>query len=82
VLPRTGPGEIELVGDDIAGIGVHIAARIAAAAEASSVWVSRIVTDLVTGSGLRFVNRGSHSLKGVPGTWDLYAVGDDPLGRE
>jgi class 3 adenylate cyclase len=70
-------GEIEVFGDDIAGIGVHIAARIAAAAEPSSVWVSRIVTDLVTGSGLRFTDRGAHALKGVPGSWDLYALADD-----
>jgi len=76
---RTGvhTGEIEVSGDDIAGIGVHIAARVAAAAEPSSVWVSRIVTDLVTGSGLQFVHRGAHRLKGLPGSWDLYAVADD-----
>jgi class 3 adenylate cyclase len=70
-------GEIEVFGNDIAGIGVHIAARVAAAAEPSNVWVSRIVTDLVTGSGLQFVHRGAHELKGVPGTWDLYAVADE-----
>jgi class 3 adenylate cyclase len=70
-------GEIELRGSDIAGIAVHIAARVAAAAEPSTVWVSRTVTDLVIGSGLRFADRGSHELKGVPGTWPLYAVTDD-----
>jgi class 3 adenylate cyclase len=70
-------GEIEVCGDDIAGIGVHIAARVSAAAERSTVLVSRIVTDLVTGSGLRFIHRGTHDLKGVPGSWDLYAVADD-----
>jgi class 3 adenylate cyclase len=70
-------GEIELRGDDIAGIGVHIAARVAARAEPSTVWVSRTVTDLVIGSGLRFRARGDHELKGVPGTWPLYSVTDD-----
>ena len=70
-------GEIELRGNDIAGIGVHIAARVAAAAEPSTVWVSRTVTDLVIGSGLRFTDRGAHELKGVPGTWALYEVADD-----
>jgi class 3 adenylate cyclase len=67
-------GEIEVCGDDITGVGVHIAARVAAAARPSSVWVSRIVTDLVTGSGLQFVHCGTHDLKGLPGSWDLYAV--------
>jgi len=78
---RTGlhTGEIEQRGDDIAGIGVHIAARVAALAEPSSVWVSRTVTDLVVGSGIRFEALGEHQLKGVPGTWALYAVaGRDP----
>ena len=70
-------GEIELRGDDIAGIGVHIAARVAAKAEPSTVWVSRTVTDLVIGSGLHFRARGDHELKGVPGTWPLYSVTDD-----
>jgi class 3 adenylate cyclase len=69
-------GEIELRGDDIAGVAVHIAARVAALAEPSTVWVSRTVTDLVTGSGIRFTDRGNRDLKGVPGTWDLYAVAD------
>jgi class 3 adenylate cyclase len=69
-------GEIELRGDDIAGVAVHIAARVAALAEPSTVWVSRTVTDLVTGSGIRFSDCGNHDLKGVPGTWALYAVSD------
>jgi class 3 adenylate cyclase len=75
---RTGvhTGEVEVCGDDITGIGVHIAARVAATAEPSSVWVSRIVTDLVTGSGLQFLHCGTLPLKGLPGTWDLYAVSD------
>jgi class 3 adenylate cyclase len=69
-------GEVEVRGDDIGGIGVHIAARIAALAAPRTVWVSRTLTDLVAGSGLRFDDRGAHQLKGVPGTWPLYAVQD------
>jgi class 3 adenylate cyclase len=71
----TGDGFVAMF--DGPGIGVHIAARVAAAAEPSTVWVSRTVTDLVIGSGLRVADRGSHELKGVPGTWALYAVADD-----
>jgi class 3 adenylate cyclase len=70
-------GEIEQRGDDIAGIGVHIAARVGALAKPSSVWVSRTVTDLVVGSGIRFEALGDHELKGVPGTWTLYAVAEE-----
>jgi class 3 adenylate cyclase len=69
-------GEIELRDQDIAGLGVHVAARIAALAEASTVWVSRTVTDLVIGSGIRFDERGAYELKGVPGQWMLYSVTD------
>jgi class 3 adenylate cyclase len=77
---RTGvhTGEIERRGNDISGIGVHIAARIASLAEPSSVWVSRTVTDLVVGSGIQFDARGERELKGVPGPWALYAVTDSP----
>jgi class 3 adenylate cyclase len=67
-------GEVELRGSDIAGIAVHIAARVAALAEPECIWVSRTVTDLVIGSGIRFEPRGDHDLKGVPGTWALFAV--------
>jgi class 3 adenylate cyclase len=67
-------GEIERRGDDISGLGVHIAARAASLAGPSEVIVSRTVTDLVVGSGIEFENRGSHELKGVPGEWRLYAV--------
>jgi class 3 adenylate cyclase len=69
-------GEIEIRGPDIGGIAVHIAARVATLAEPAAVWVSRTVTDLVAGSGLRFTDRGNHQLKGVPETWQLYAVQD------
>jgi class 3 adenylate cyclase len=67
-------GEIELRGDDIGGIAVHIAARVAALAHNGTVWASRTVPDLVVGSGLEFEDRGEHELKGVPGKWRLYEV--------
>lgn len=67
-------GEIELRGDDVAGLGVHIAARISGHAEGSVVLVSRTLTDLVMGSGIEFEDRGEYELKGVPGTWKLFAV--------
>ncbi|MDQ1511823.1 MAG: hypothetical protein QOG50_3667 [Actinomycetota bacterium] len=69
-------GEVERRGDDVAGIGVHIAARVEAAARPGEVWVSRTVTDLVTGSGIEFDDRGEHQLKGVPGAWQLFTVVD------
>jgi class 3 adenylate cyclase len=67
-------GEIELRGNDVAGIAVHIGQRVQASAEPGEVIVSRTVTDLVAGSGLEFDDRGEHELKGVPGRWQLYAV--------
>jgi pimeloyl-ACP methyl ester carboxylesterase len=67
-------GEIELRGEEIGGIAVHIGARVAAIGEAGEVLVSRTVTDLVAGSDLEFTDRGVHQLKGVPGDWQLFAV--------
>ena len=67
-------GEIELRGDDVAGLAVHIGARIAAEAKAGEVLVSSTVKDLVAGSGIEFEDRGEHELKGVPGSWKLFAV--------
>ena len=67
-------GEVEIVGEDLAGIGVHIAARVMSAAGPGQVFASRTVVDLVTGSGIHFEERGEHELKGVPGRWALYAV--------
>jgi class 3 adenylate cyclase len=67
-------GELELVGDDVAGMTVNIGARVSALAGPGEVLVSRTVKDLVVGSGLEFEERGSHELKGVPGDWSLYAV--------
>jgi class 3 adenylate cyclase len=61
-------GEIELTPDDVAGIAVHIAARVAEKADNGEVLVSSTVRDLVAGSGLRFGDHGSHALQGFPGT--------------
>jgi class 3 adenylate cyclase len=69
-------GEIELRGDDIAGVTVNIAARVAALAGPAEVLVSRTVTDLVAGSDIGFDDRGEHELKGVPGLWRLFAARD------
>ena len=67
-------GECEVMGDDIGGIAVHIAARVSGLAGASEVLVSRTVKDLVAGSGIAFDDRGEHTLKGVPDEWRLYAA--------
>jgi class 3 adenylate cyclase len=67
-------GEVELRGADIAGVAVHIAARIAALAHPGEVLVSRTVRDLVAGSGIAFSQRGTHVLRGVPDEWQLFAV--------
>ena len=67
-------GEVELLGDDIGGIGVHIAARVASKASAREIFVSSTVRDLVAGSGLEFTDQGPQELKGVPGTWQLLSV--------
>ena len=67
-------GEIELSGEGISGIAVHIGARVIANAEPGEVLVSSTVKDLVAGSGIQFVDRGTRILKGVPGEWRLYAA--------
>lgn len=67
-------GEIALEGDDVAGLGVAIGARVGALAGASEVLVSQTVKDLVAGSGLTFEDAGEHVLKGVPDRWRLYRV--------
>jgi class 3 adenylate cyclase len=73
---RTGlhTGGVELMGDDIGGIAVHIGARISGLAGAGEVLVSRTVVDLVAGSESTFEDRGPHTLRGVPGTWPLFPV--------
>jgi class 3 adenylate cyclase len=67
-------GEIELLGEDIGGIGVHIAARVLEHADPGELLVSATVPLLVAGSGIEFQDRGEHDLKGVPGKWRLFAV--------
>lgn len=67
-------GECELRGTDLAGQAVHVAARVAAAAGPGDVLVSRVVTELVAGSGLAFDDRGEFELKGVPASWPLFAA--------
>ena len=67
-------GEVELMGDDLGGIAVHIGARISALAEGGEVLVSSTVRELVIGSQLEFADRGAHELKGVPGEWRVYAL--------
>ncbi|HEY6585013.1 MAG TPA: adenylate/guanylate cyclase domain-containing protein, partial [Gaiellaceae bacterium] len=69
-------GEVELTDGQVAGIAVHTGARVAALAQPGEVLVSSTVKDLVAGSGLVFVERGTHELKGVPGEWRLYSVVD------
>jgi class 3 adenylate cyclase len=67
-------GEVELRGTDVGGIAIHIGARVVEHAQSGEVLVSRTVADLVAGSGLRFEDRGEHELRGVPGSWRLFAV--------
>lgn len=67
-------GEIELRGDDVGGVALHIAARVMALAGPNEVLVSGSVPPLVVGSGFDFDDRGEHNLKGVPGKWSVFAV--------
>jgi class 3 adenylate cyclase len=73
---RTGihTGEVEVRGDDVGGMAVHLAARIMAAAGPGEILVSRTVKDLVVGSDLSFQDRGTQQLKGIEGDWQLLAV--------
>jgi class 3 adenylate cyclase len=67
-------GEIELAGDRIRGLAVHIGARVGALARSGEVLVSSTVKDLTAGSGLQFEDAGEHELKGIPDQWHLYRV--------
>jgi class 3 adenylate cyclase len=67
-------GEIVEVSGDVGGLGVHLAARVMALAPPGSVLVSRTVRDLAGGSGFRFTDAGTHELKGIADTWELYLV--------
>ena len=70
-------GECEALGDDVGGMAVHIGARVSGLAAPGEVLVSGTVKDLVVGSGLCFEERGAHELRGVPGTWPLFALAAD-----
>jgi class 3 adenylate cyclase len=67
-------GEVEMRGGNIAGIGVHIGARVQARAEPGETWVTSTAKEAMTGAGFTFVERGAHDLKGVPDPWQLYAI--------
>jgi class 3 adenylate cyclase len=67
-------GECEMADGKVVGIAVHTGARVAAQADANEVLVSSTVKDLVAGSGIEFIDRGAHELKGIPGQWRLFAV--------
>jgi len=67
-------GELEVRGDDVAGLAVHIGQRVSALAGAGEVFISRTVADLIVGSDIELDDRGDHELKGVPGTWRIYSV--------
>jgi len=69
-------GECEVIGEKVGGIGLHIGARVAGLAKADEVLVSSTVKDLVAGSGLRFMDRGVHALRGIPGEWRLFSAED------
>jgi class 3 adenylate cyclase len=71
-------GEVELEGDAVRGLAVHIGARVAGLARPGQVFATSTVKDLVAGSGLLFEDRGERELKGVPGTWRLFAALQDP----
>jgi class 3 adenylate cyclase len=73
---RTGihAGEIEMRGDDVGGLAVHLASRVMSAASPGEILVSRTVKDLVVGSGIAFSDRGPHRLKGIEDDWQLYSV--------
>jgi class 3 adenylate cyclase len=67
-------GECEVMGDDVAGMAVHIGARVLSKARPGEVLTTSVVRDLVVGSGIQFAHRGAHALNGVPGVWTLLAV--------
>jgi class 3 adenylate cyclase len=78
----THTGECEVMDGDVGGIAVHIAARVNAVAAPEEILVSRTVRDLVVGSGIAFEERGTQTLKGVPGEWSLLAVVPEGAAQE
>ena len=71
-------GEVELRGNDIGGIAVHVASRVQSVAEPGEILLSRTIADLIAGSDVQLLDRGEHELKGVPGSWRLFAVDFTP----
>ena len=69
-------GECEALGEDLGGLAVHIGARVSALARPNEILVSSTVKELVVGSGMQFLDRGEHELKGVPDAWHLYSLGE------
>jgi len=69
-------GECEAIGEDLGGLAVHIGARVSALAGAGEIAVSSTVKELVVGSGIQFADTGEHELKGVPGSWRIYTLGE------
>ena len=67
-------GEVELRGDDVSGLAVNIGARVCALAKPGEVLVTSTVKDVLAGSAFEFVDRGAHTLKGVPDTWQLFSI--------
>ncbi|MCW2969723.1 MAG: Adenylate cyclase [Solirubrobacterales bacterium] len=74
-------GECEAIGDDLGGLAVHIGARVSSLAGPGEIVVSSTVKELVVGSDMQFSDRGEHELKGVPGTWRLYCLGEERTPR-
>jgi class 3 adenylate cyclase len=74
-------GECEAIGDDLGGLAVHIGARVSALAGPGEIVVSSTVKELVVGSDMQFADRGEHELKGVPGSWRLYSLGEERTPR-
>ncbi len=74
-------GECEAIGEDLGGLAVHIGARVGALAGPGEIVVSSTVKELVVGSDMQFSDRGEHELKGVPGSWHLYALGEERAPR-
>jgi class 3 adenylate cyclase len=74
-------GEVELTGEDVAGMAVHIASRVAGLAGAGEVLVSGTVSGTVVGGPFSFEDRGLHELRGVPGRWPLFMLGDGSGGE-
>jgi class 3 adenylate cyclase len=74
-------GECEAIGEDLGGLAVHIGARVGALAGPGEIVVSSTVKELVVGSDMQFADHGEHQLKGVPGSWHLYALGQERAPR-